>query len=295
MQEGLMLKQVLMRKMAYQNMPGRARKNLYRQIMRGLGQYVPIRNVHQYGRKIMTKKNMEISAGALSAVEIFYDVSFNDRKMIADKCRGLQFAAGDVITTHNAVDNDVYFIISGKVRIAIYTASGKEISFGEQVAGEMFGEITALDKKSRSSYVVSLSDTVLAAMSAENFLWILQLYPSIMLRTFMRFAKLIRLLSRRVVEFSSLDVRNRIHVELLRLAWKNMDDANTASISPAPRHAELASRISTHREAISRELTELTSSGLIRKRKNCLYIDDVVKLENMVRETTENYDKERPE
>ena len=37
----------------------------------------------------MTKKNIEISAGVLSAVEIFYDVSFNDRKMIADKCRGL--------------------------------------------------------------------------------------------------------------------------------------------------------------------------------------------------------------
>ena len=243
----------------------------------------------------MTKKNIEISAGVLSAVEIFYDVSFNDRKMIADKCRGLQFSAGDIITTHKDIDNDVYFIISGKVRIAIYTTSGKEICFGEQVAGEMFGEIAALDKKPRSAYVVSLCDTVVAAMSAENFLWILELYPSIMLRTFMRFTRSIRFLSRRVVEFTSLDVKNRLHVELLRLAWNNMDDANSATISPAPRHVELANRISTHREAISRELTELTSSGVIRKRKNSLHINDVIKLENMVRETTENYDKGKPD
>ena len=243
----------------------------------------------------MTRKNIEISAGALSAVELFHDVSFNERKTVADKCRGLRFAAGDIITTHNDTDDDVYFIISGRVRVAIYTASGKEISFGEQGAGEMFGEIAALDKKSRSAYVVSLGDTILAAMSAENLLWIMQLYPSIMLRTFMRFTRLIRLLSRRVVEFTALDVRNRLHAELLRLAWKNMDDANTATITPAPRHVELASRISTHREAISRELTKLASSGLIRKRKNCLHINDVIKLENMVRDTRENYDKGNPD
>ena len=121
------------------------------------------------------------------------------------------------------------------------------------------------------------------------------MYPSIMVRTFTRFTRLIRLLSRRVVEFTSLDVKNRLHVELLRLACNNMEDANSAIISPAPRHIELANRISTHREAISRELTELTSSRLIRKRKNRLYINDVIKLENMVRETAENYDKGKPD
>ncbi|MCY3751350.1 MAG: Crp/Fnr family transcriptional regulator [Gammaproteobacteria bacterium] len=238
----------------------------------------------------MTRKIIEISAGVLSAVEIFYDLSFNERKMIADKCRGLQFDEGDIITTHDDTGGDVYFIISGKVRVAIYTVSGREISFGEQVAGEMFGDIYALDKKSRSPYVISLDNTTLAAMSAENFLWVLQLYPSVMSRTFMRLAQLVRLLSRRIVEFSSLDVRDRLHAELLRLAWKNMNNSNTATISPAPRHVELANRISTHREAISREMTELASSGLIRKRKNRLYINDVIKLENMVRDTTGNYD-----
>ncbi len=242
----------------------------------------------------MTRKTIEISAGVLSAVEIFSDLSFNERKMIADKCRGLQFAEGDIITADNDIDTDVYFIISGKVKVAIYTASGREISFGEQVAGEMFGEITAMDRKSRSAYVVSLDNTLLAAMSAENFLWILQLYPSVMSRTFMRFAQLVRILSRRIVEFSSLDVRNRLHAELLRLAWRNMDNPNTATISPAPRHVELANRISTHREAISREMTELTSCGLIRKEKNRLHIDDVVRLENMVRDRIGSYENNEP-
>lgn len=239
----------------------------------------------------MIKTSTEISAGTLAAVELFYDLSFNDRKVVADKCRGMKFAAGDTITSHNDVDNDVYFIISGRVKVAIYSASGKEICFRNQAAGEMFGEIAAVDNKSRSAYVTALSETVLAAMSADCFLWLLQLYPSIMTRTLARFAQLIRLLSERVVEFSSLDVRNRIHAELLRMAWQNMDNANTATISPAPKHVELASRISSHREAITRELTQLTSSGLIHKGKNSLRINDVVKLENMVQDTIGAYKK----
>ena len=239
----------------------------------------------------MTKTTIEITAGSLSAVELFYDLSFNDRKVVADKCRGIKFATGDIITSHNDIDNDVYFIISGKVRIAIYSASGKEVSFRDQVAGEMFGEIAAVDNKSRSAYVLTLSETILAVTSAQNFLWLMQLYPSVMNRTLTRFAQLIRLLSERVVEFSSLDVRNRLHAELLRLAWQNMDNANTATISPAPKHIELASRISTHREAITRELTQLASSGLINKGKNWLRINDVVKLENMIQDTIGSYKK----
>ena len=239
----------------------------------------------------MTKTSISISAGTLSAVELFYELPLIERKVVADKCRGLKFAAGDIITSHYDVDNDVYFIISGKVRIAIYSASGKEISFRDQTAGEMFGEIAAVDNKSRSAHVVALCETILAAMPANSFLWLVQLYPSIMNRTLARFAELIRLLSERVVEFSSLDVRNRLHAELLRMAWQNMDNTNSATISPAPKHGDLASRISTHREAITRELTQLSSSGLIRKEKNLLRINDVVKLENMVQDTIGSYKK----
>ena len=235
--------------------------------------------------------SIEVTAEALSAVELFNDLPLHDRKLIADKCRGLKFDTDNIIMSHNDIDNDVYFILSGKVRIIIYSVSGKEIVFRDQSAGEMFGEIAALDNKPRSAHVIALSETNTAAMSAENFLWVLELYPSIMTRTLAQLAKLVRLLSERVIEFSSLGVRNRIHAELLRLAWQNMDNVNRAMISPAPKHVEIASRISTHREAITRELKQLASSGLIQKGKNELIINDVVKLENMVQDVVRIYKK----
>ncbi len=95
---------------------------------------------------------------------------------------------------------------------------------------------------------------------------------------------LVRLLCERVVEFSTLGVKNRIHAELLRLAQKHMQDDNSAAISPVPTHADIASRVSTHREAVTRELNHLAHAGVIERRSGVLVISDVAKLTRMVEE-----------
>ena len=69
--------------------------------------------------------------------------------------------------------------------------------------------------------------------------------------------------STRVIELGTLSVRNRIHAKLLRLSRPSATERNTAIISPIPTHANIASFISTHREAITRELNDLARAGRI--------------------------------
>ncbi|MCG8559212.1 MAG: helix-turn-helix domain-containing protein, partial [Hyphomicrobiales bacterium] len=96
----------------------------------------------------------------------------------------------------------------------------------------------------------------------------------------------IRSLTTRVFEFSTLAVSNRIQAELLRLARDNGIDDNTALITPAPTHTEIASRISTHREAVTRELSRLTQNNVIRREGRALCVTDVDRLARMVQEAT---------
>ena len=234
---------------------------------------------------------MEITAETISAIQLFSDLRLHERKLVADKCRELRFDAANIITSHRDTDSDVYFILSGVVRVIVYSISGKETAFRDLRAGEMFGEIAALDGRPRSAQVIALSETRLVAISADNFQYVLQLYPTVMARALASLARMVRLLSERVIEFNCLNVRDRLHSELLRLARQNMAASNQAEINPAPRHFEIANRISTHREAITRELNELASSGLVRKINNRLIIKDVGKLENMVQEVAEVYEK----
>ena len=93
-------------------------------------------------------------------------------------------------------------------------------------------------------------------------------------------------LTTRVYEFSTLAVSNRIQAELLRLASLADPAGKAARIAPAPTHTEIASRVSTHREAVTRELARLSRIGLIERERNALLVKDVERLAEMVHEAT---------
>ncbi len=231
---------------------------------------------------------VELTAESLAGVEVFQRLGGADRAKLAALCHGRRYAKQQRVLSHKDPTKDIFFIVSGRVRITIYSLAGKEITFRDQAAGEMFGELGAIDGGPRSAHVMALEDSLLASMSRETFWEVLRGYPEVAAFTMKRLASLVRLLSERVFEFSTLAVRNRIHAELLRLAREQLHDGNTATISPAPTHADIASRISTHREAVTREYHDLSEAGVIDQHRGKLIIHDVARLETMVREVTGN-------
>jgi CRP/FNR family cyclic AMP-dependent transcriptional regulator len=87
-----------------------------------------------------------------------------------------------------------------------------------------------------------------------------------------------------VIELSTLGVQNRIHAELLRLARASGVTGRKARIDPAPKHADIASQVSTYREQVTRELSALNRQGLLAKDGAALLLLDVPQLERMVTE-----------
>src|SRR6185295_4275970 len=94
-----------------------------------------------------------------------------------------------------------------------------------------------------------------------------------------RLASGIRRLTEQVFELSALNVQTRIHCELLRLAQKGESRNGVIEVSPALTHAELASRVGTHREAVTREMQTLSDMGIIRYGRGSLSILDLARLE----------------
>jgi CRP/FNR family transcriptional regulator, cyclic AMP receptor protein len=71
---------------------------------------------------------------------------------------------------------------------------------------------------------------------------------------------------------------------LLRLAADAGHHGGQALLSPAPSLSDIANRISTHREAVSRELNRLGSLGLLIRERGGLRIANIDRLETLVRE-----------
>ena len=180
----------------------------------------------------------------------------------------------------------MFFIISGEVRVTIYSVAGKVVSFRELGPGEVFGEYPAIDRGPRSASVEARTSCLVATLPGAAFRELIDSEPVVAQAMLPQLVMKIRALTTRVYEFSTLAVSNRIQAELLRLASLAAKGGKTARIAPAPTHTEIASRVSTHREAVTRELTRLSRIGLIEREKNALLVKDVERLAEMVHAAT---------
>lgn len=224
----------------------------------------------------------KITPTIIGDIEVFQGLTKKDYESLSDILKAQNYLAEQHIITLGEHTRDVYFIISGKVRITTFTSSGKEVTFQDMKAGQMFGELSAIDGESRSTNVVALTETQLARVSSSIFFKILRDYPKVNEKLLTQLTGLIRKLGDRIVEFSTYSVKSRIHAELLRLAKQSTIENNCAEIIPAPAHLDIANRISTHREAVSRELSELSKSGVLKRSEGKLIIQDITKLENLL-------------
>jgi len=203
---------------------------------------------------------------------------------LAEKCKWREHGTGEQILGREDFSTDVYFLLAGTARAIIYSSEGKAVVFADLKPGEMFGELAAIDQRPRSASVEALEACEIASLSADEFEKLMLREPSVAVATLRKVTADVRRLSQRVFEFSTLAVQNRIHAELLRLAGRPDQRPREAILSPAPSLADIADRISTHREAVSRELSRLTTMGLIRREKGDLVIRDVAKLRELVNE-----------
>lgn len=225
---------------------------------------------------------VQVTAETLGGIELLRLLPLARRKVLAERCQAHQYKARQEIVSRADASTDVYCVVSGQVRVTTYSASDKEVMFRDLDAGTMFGHVSAIDGGPRSASVVAVKDSFLVSIPADVFQELLRAYPDLAVAVLKELGRLVRLLSERVVDMSTLGVKNRIHAELLRLALKGRRDDNSAVIAPIPTHSEIASRISTHREAVTRELKRLEQQGLVERRRGALVVNDLERLRRLV-------------
>lgn len=172
----------------------------------------------------------------------------------------------------------VYLLLEGRAQTRLVTQDGSDAILRDLGPGDFFGELAAIDSEPRSAWVVALSDCVLARIPGETFHDTVTRIPAVAAWMEKRLTAQIRDLTHRWFELNALQVRSRLHCELARMCGK-ADEAVT--IDPAPTHAELAARIGTHREAITREIGYLVRNGMIEQERRRLTIRDPVALRRL--------------
>ena len=223
---------------------------------------------------------------SLEGVAIFASLDPALLRKIQGSCTWHRYKPGELIVNYLDKSDEVFFITAGQASVIIYSRKGRIVSFGELGPGEVFGEYAAIDQGSRSASVEARTECLTASLPAHRFRKLVQNIPSISFAVLEHLVKRTRSVTNRVYEVSALHVSCRIQAELLRLANSGSRKGVGACIEPAPKHTDIASRVSTHREAVTREINHLSRTGIIERQGNALWIPDVNRLADLVHEAT---------
>jgi CRP/FNR family cyclic AMP-dependent transcriptional regulator len=223
----------------------------------------------------------------LAKIELFRSLNPAGIQRLDTQCSWRRASSKDWIIDYEDQSNDVFFVVSGKVRVKLQAPSGREVILREIKEGEFFGELAAIDKLPRSSGVIALTDVTIARMPALVFRDAVHAHADVCDQLLALLARQIRTLANRVNEFTNLDAKHRIYAEILRLSRPVNGSPKQAVVSPPPAHAEIAARVSIRREAVARELKSLERSGLLERRRGALIIIDVTKLRKAIEDASD--------
>jgi CRP/FNR family cyclic AMP-dependent transcriptional regulator len=239
-----------------------------------------LRSRHRELSHPMAKPAQPSSLG-LRRIDLLQGLSTERLDAISRQCAWRPCEAGQRLLSREQADRDVHFIVAGTVRVTTYSQGGRETSFRELADGMSFGELAALDGRPRSADVVALTPGLIASMPPADFRELLRAEWVVTERVLVRMADLARGLVDRVLELSTLSVQQRVCNELLRLARASGAPGHQARIEPAPNHTEMAHRISTYREQITRELSALAKAGVLARDGAALVVQDMDRLKRI--------------
>lgn len=195
------------------------------------------------------------------------------------KAPRLSAAPGETIIMAGDNDRDVYWVESGTIRFTLHSESGRETIFGEASADTLFGELAAIDGRARSVIAVALDPTVLRRISAAEFVRTVTHDPALAHWSMRLLTWRLRDMTQRSFEMSALTVQNRIAAALWRMSAPAAKEGGASVIDDFPTHEVFAAMIGTHREAVTRGLRQLASSGILTQTGRTMVLHDRARLE----------------
>jgi CRP-like cAMP-binding protein len=156
----------------------------------------------------------------------------------------------------------LFVLLSGMAKVRTYTADGEEVVMSLLGAGEVFGEMAALDGAPRSADVVALTPVRVAKLRAEPFSALLKQEPGLALALARLEAMRLRDLNQRFAIGAS-DATTRLLAALAYLARKSSAANAVQAVIPPLAQRELAVLAGLARETASRTLSKLRSRGTV--------------------------------
>jgi CRP/FNR family transcriptional regulator len=220
----------------------------------------------------------------LRRVPLFAELSDQQLGAIAERATRKRYERDSTVFSEGDSCRELLIVEQGSVKLMKNAANGRQQLIGIERIGSTLAEVPVFDGGRYTVTALVIEPTVLLRLDAEHFRKVCLLQPEVAVEVIKVLGHRLRHMERLVEELSFSTVRGRLIVHLLRLAEEcGKRSGISVDFELNENHEELAARVGTVRELISRNLGRLHGDGLIEMRRRSVRIPDVPRLEDEVR------------
>jgi CRP/FNR family transcriptional regulator len=201
---------------------------------------------------------------ALKQTPLFGSLSEDTLVKLSEKTSEKFLKTGEMVFLEGEEAKGMYVIVSGTIRAMRIGADGREQVIHTERAGATFGEIPVFDGGLYPSTVVADEDSFLLFIDKKDMHQLCYEYPEIALAALKVLSKRLRYCASLIESLSLKEVSQRIASLLLEEARQRKPNENSIEFKLTLTNQQIAARVGTVREVVSRSFTRLQQDGLIK-------------------------------
>lgn len=203
---------------------------------------------------------MTPKARVLADIPLFASLSESELQALAQRAVEKRFEAGEMLFWEGEPCAGIFLIAEGSVKIFKTAASGREMMLALETAPATVAELPLFDGGPYPASVRAVDPAVVYFINKADFQGVCREFPEVALKVLAVVGRRLRHLVMMVESMTFGSVTQR----LARLLLDTGRQAGADEFALQLTHQELASRLGTVREVVSRNLARFRAEGLIR-------------------------------
>jgi CRP-like cAMP-binding protein len=220
-------------------------------------------------------------AATLRRVPLFADLSESELAEIGDHAAESAWEPGQIVFSEGDACHELWIVKEGAVKLLKLAPNGRQQLLAVERAGSSLAEVPIFDGGRYPATAQAERRAVLLRVDAVAFRAVCTRRPELALKVIKVLGRRLRLMGALIEEPSFSTVRARLIGRLLQLAAEQgRETARGLEFPLAENNEELAARLGTVRELVSRNLGRLHNEGLIDIRRRSVTIPDLARLKD---------------
>src|SRR5512147_1547697 len=216
-----------------------------------------------------------VSTAVLKAVPLFSSFPEEQLRMLASVVTRRSTPRSTTVLAAGDLTDSLYIILSGRLKVMMSDAEGKEVILSILGPGEFFGEMGLIDDSPRSASVVAIESCELLSITKRDFKKCLADNFEMSMAVMRGLVRRLREADRKIGSLALLDVYGR--VARLLLDMSETVDGQKMVTKRLPKQ-DIAKMIGASREMVSRVMKDLQMGGYIEMRGSSIVLHDTIML-----------------